>query len=139
MLLRPWACWYPSPAKGSNAAGAVGAKLAYEGGPSIGVDRGAQAGHQRKVIVQIVDRREPRAEDLVRALQMMQIAARELAACVARAGLIDRRGIAPVARVADLEIAIAREQPAVTRVAGRQDAIEHVDAHRHCLDQIFRR
>ena len=66
-------------------------------GQRPGSDRVAQAGHQRQVIVQVVDRGELRAEDLVHPLQVMQVAAREIAACVAAARRVERRRVRAVA------------------------------------------
>src|SRR3954451_15436304 len=97
----------------SNAARPIGAKIGDEAGQSTGLDCRAYVGHQGEVIVEIVNRREPCAEDLVRALQMMQVSTREFPARVARASGIDRRRVDFVARIADLEIAVAGEQPSI--------------------------
>ena len=84
-----------------------------------------------------VESREPRAENLIRALKVMQIPASELPTRVARARRVERRRIATVARVADPEVAIAGEQPTVTRVPGRQHAIEHINARQDGFDQVL--
>ena len=104
-----------------------------------GLDRRAQRPHQLLVVVQVVQRVQARAEDLVRFLQVVEIGAREMAAGVAGALRVERARVVAMARIADLEIAVAGEEPAVTRVARRQHAVEEVDARRDRLDQIFRR
>src|SRR5207244_5409738 len=82
---------------------------------------------------------QARAEDLVRFLQVVEVRAGETPAGIARALFIERAGSVAMARVADLEIAVAREEPAVPRIARRQHAIEEIDAGGHRLDQILRR
>ena len=42
-------------------------------------------------------------------------------------------------RILDLDVAIAGKNPAVTRIAGRHHAIEHVDAGFDRENQVFRR
>ena len=59
-----------SPARANASAGErftapVGREARDVTGKPTGCDRLAQLGHQRQVIVQVVDRREPRAEDFV--------------------------------------------------------------------------
>src|SRR5437762_10097490 len=100
-------------------AGAVSLERLGIAGERPGGDRLAQLGKQGQVIVQVVDCRQPRAEDLIGALQVMQIGAAEMAAGVARAARIERRGIGAVAGVTDLDVAIAGEQPPITGVACR--------------------
>src|ERR1700737_253302 len=55
-----------------------------------GFDGGAHFAHQFQVVVQIVNGIELRAENFTGAMQMMQIAASEMAAGVARAGFVER-------------------------------------------------
>jgi len=93
-----------------------------------GLDGGAQLAHQRQVVMQVVDRGEARAEDLVDPLQVVQVRAREVPAGIAVAGGVERSRVVPMYRVADSDIAEAREEPAVTRIARGQHAVEHVDA-----------
>src|SRR6266567_887093 len=71
-------------------------------GQGIGGNRLAQLGKQRQVIVQVVDGVEPRAEDLVRALQVGEVGTAESAAGVARAVRIERGEVGAVTGVADL-------------------------------------
>ena len=85
----------------------------------------------------MVFRRAP--EDLVGAVQVVQVGAREVPAGVAAAGLVQRARVGAVARVLDLHVAEAREEPAVARVAGRHDAVEHVDAGGDRVDEVLRR
>src|SRR6266704_1156654 len=73
----------------------------------------AQFPHQRLVVVQVVQGVEPRAENLVDLLQVMQVAAREMRARVASAALIERARIVAIAGVADLDVAAAGEEPSL--------------------------
>src|SRR5262245_56440841 len=91
-----------------------------------GFDPLAQLAHQAEVVVQVVHRIEPRAEDLVRFLQVVQVRAAEVAAAVAPAGFVERPRVVAPTRVADLDVARAGEEPAVARVARRQHAVEKV-------------
>ena len=70
---------------------------------------------------------------------MVQIGAREVAAGVAAAGLVQRRLVFLVLGVLDLDVAKTGEQPAIAGVTRRHDAVEHVDAVRHARHQVFRR
>src|SRR5882762_7916358 len=58
---------------------------------------------------------------------------------IAGAALVERAGVVAVARVADLEVAVAREEPAVPGIACGQHAVEEIDARRDRLDQVFGR
>src|SRR5262244_662372 len=97
----------------------------------------AQLAHESLVVVQVVQGVEPRAEDLVDLLQMVQVAPGKTRAGVAAAGLVERPRVVAVARVADLDVAEAGEEPAVPRVARRQHAVEHVDPGRHGLGDVL--
>src|SRR5215467_5380360 len=100
-------------------------------------DRLAQLAHEGLVVVQVVQGIEARAQDLVDLLQMVQVAPGETRAGVAAAGLVERPRVVAVARVADLDVAEAGEEPAVPRVARRQHAVEHVDPGRHGLGDVL--
>src|SRR5438128_4740765 len=89
--------------------------------------------------MQVVQGVEPRAENLVDLLQMMQVAAREMRAGVAPAALIERARVVAIAGVADFDVAAAGEEPAVAGVARRQHAVEHVDSGRDRLDDVLGR
>src|SRR5690348_11628349 len=52
-------------------------------------------------------------------------------------GRIDRAFVLRVFGVLDIETTKAREQLSVPGIPGRQDAVEHVDAARHTLNQVF--
>ena len=86
-----------------------------------------------------MDRVEARAKDLVHALEMVKVRPREIAAGVATAVRVERAGVFAMLRVADLDVAPAREQPAVACVARGHHAVEHVDAFGDCIDDVFRR
>src|SRR5437899_1987879 len=103
------------------------AKRDYGVGKLSFCDRAAQLAHERLVVVQVVQGIEPRAEDLVHLLQVMQVAAREMCAGVAGAGAVQRPRVVAVAGVADLDVAVAGEEPAVAGVSRGKDAVEHVD------------
>src|SRR5438034_9348437 len=59
-------------------------------GECAGGNRLPELREQREIVVQVMDGIEPRAEDLVDALQMMQVRAAEAAAGVARAAGVER-------------------------------------------------
>src|SRR5689334_8855596 len=102
-------------------------------------NRAAQTVHQLLVVVEVVQRVQPCAEDLIHALEMVQVGAREVAAGVARAFLVERFDLVAVTRVPQLDDAVAGIDPAIARVPGRQHAVEHVDARRHRHYQVVRR
>src|SRR6187455_265445 len=80
-------------------------------------DRLAQGLHEGEVVSEVVDGVEAGAQDLVRPVQMVQVTSTEVGAGVASAGFVERLRIEPVARVLDLHVAEAREEPAVACVA----------------------
>ena len=122
-----------------DAARAVGLELRAEGLEAAGVQRLAHLAHQVQVVVQVVDAGQHRPQHLAAAVQVVQVGAAE-AGC--RCGSC-RSGRAAARRlrcgVADLQVAEAREQVAVARVARGHHAVEHVHALRHAFDQVFRR
>src|SRR5215471_1746903 len=120
-------------------ARAVRPEPLHIGGECPASDRLAQLREQREVIVQVVNSVEPRAEDLVRALQVMQVSAAEVAAGIAVAAFVERREVVAIARVTDLDVAVAREEPAVARVARGKDAVEHVDSVSDGFRDVLRR
>src|SRR6476659_9154902 len=103
------------------------------------LDRAPQCAHQLQVVMQVVDRVQARAEDLVGAVEMVQVAPGEVAAGVALSVGVQGLRILAMAGVLDLDVAPAGEEPAVPRVAGGQHAIEHVDAAAHGLHQVLGR
>src|ERR1700693_1641002 len=86
--------------------------------------RPAELAHERQVVMKVVQRVQTRAQDLVGALQVVQVRAAEVAAGVTTAVRIERPGIAAVPGIANLDIAMACVQPAVARVARWQHAVE---------------
>ena len=62
-----------------------------------------------------------------------------VAARVALAGRIQRPIVFRILRIPDIDPALAREELAIPGVPRRHHAIEHVDAPRHALDEVFRR
>ncbi len=71
---------------------------------------------------------EPEAEDLLLVDQMPDVGAAERRARRAGAAFVQRARVARKACVAEVEPALPRERAAGARGAGRQDAVEHVDA-----------
>ena len=69
---------------------------------------------------------------------MPQIAAAKVAAGVAGAALFDRAGVLVMNRIADIHHTGAREQVGVARMAGRHDAVEHIDAAPYRFDDVLR-
>src|SRR3546814_8914488 len=70
---------------------------------------------------------------------MMQIGPGKMSASVAMAAWVQRAGIVAIAGIAYLDVPVAGKQPAISRIAGRHDAVEHVDSAADPLDEIFRR
>ena len=74
-------------------------------GQAAGGNRFAQLAHQHLVVVQVMQRVELRAEDFADAVQVVQVGAREVAAGVAVAALVERARVVLVLRVLDLDVA----------------------------------
>src|SRR6185295_4296510 len=102
------------------------------------LDAGAQPAHELEVVMQVVDGVEARAEDLVAAIEMAQVGAREIATGVAGAGRIERPRVGVVGGVADVHHALRGEQVTVARMARRHHAVEHVDTAQHGCDDVLR-
>src|SRR5688572_2696587 len=115
------------------------AKLRHETGELSPLDRATQFPHQFQKVIEVVPGIEPRAENFVHLLKMVQIRAAEVTAGVASTRFIERPQVVPVAGVPELDRAMAREDPAVARVAGGQHAIEHIDACGDRFDDILGR
>src|SRR5215218_8608743 len=88
-------------------AGAVAPELQRPRIQRLRPDCLAQFAGEAKVVVEIVDRVEARAQDLVHFLQMMEIGAGEVRAGVAIARLVERAGVAAMFRVAYPHVAMA--------------------------------
>src|ERR1043166_8192940 len=84
--------------------------------------------HGVKVKVQIMQRVKRRRADFAAHEKMAEIRATERPTRVAAAGGIGRPLVFGVARILDVEAALTGEQLPRSRVPGRQDAVEQVDA-----------
>src|SRR5437764_12792271 len=69
---------------------------------------------------------------------MAQVRARVAAADRARARVIEGARVGRPARVLDVQLSARGERLTVATVARRHYAVEHVNAHREALDQVFR-
>src|SRR5688572_20434560 len=118
-------------------AGPVGVEGGPPGGESACLDGRAHLPGEVEVEVEVVQRVQARAQDLVGPVQVVQVGPREVAARMAAAGGIERTGVVAVPRVLDLHVAESGEEPAVPRVAGRHDAVEHVEPARDALHDVL--
>ena len=90
------------------------------------------------MVIGEVDRREQdRAEHLVGLDEVVEIGARIVARGGAGTRLVDRARVVGVARVLEVDRPEAGEGEPVPAVARRQDAVEHVDAACHRLDDVL--
>ena len=89
--------------------------------------------HDDLVEVQIVDGVELCAQDFADTVQMVQVGAAEILTGLAGAAFINRTLVEFVFGVFDLQIAKTGKQPAVTRIAGRHHAVEHIHAVCHAV------
>ena len=103
------------------------------------VDRASRVDHERVVVVQIVEREEPRAERLAAFEQVMQIGARMARARGARARRVERVVARRVGAARDPHAPRRRERRPLPREVRRQHAVENVDAGEHRVQQIGRR
>ena len=81
-------------------------------------DSFAHFGHDDLVEMQVVDGVELCAQDFADSVQVVQVGAAEVLACVAGAAFINRTLVEFVFGVFDLQIAKTGKQPAVTCIAG---------------------
>ena len=95
---------------------------------AVALDRRARAGRQLEDEAQIVERQQPQPEDLLLVDEVTDVRAREAPAGGARAVLVERPRVAGEAGVPEVQPARPSECAAGARRAGRQDAVEHVDA-----------
>src|SRR5258706_3605452 len=95
--------------------------------------------HGVKVKAEIMQRVKGACGHLPGHVEMPQIGARMRAASVTAALRIDCSSVLGKPRVLDIDATLAGEQLAVAGVAGRHDAVEHVDTARHTLHEIRRR
>src|SRR6185436_5707350 len=69
---------------------------------------------------------------------MAQVGAREIGATIATTGLVERTRIIGELGALDVELAAPGVNGAVARVARRNDAVEHVVAGAHRMDDVLR-
>src|SRR5688500_4398684 len=86
-----------------------------------------------------MQRVEARAQNLSCSLQMMQVGTGEMATGIAGALVVGWSSIQTIPAIAQLDDAVACEEPAIARVAGRQHTVEHVYSQRDGMDNICRR
>src|SRR6185436_15963601 len=123
----------------SVALGPAGVELGHECVEPSLFERRTHGLHQGQILVEIMNGAEARGQNLAALVEVSQISAAVVAACVTRTGRVERRGIGLIARVADLQHAGRREQMTVARMPRRHDAVEHVHAAANRLDQVLGR
>src|SRR5512138_2636724 len=84
-------------------------EVARKGAEALFFDRVAHRLHQGKIMVQIMNRPEPRGQNFSAFVQVAQIGSAVMRAGIAAARFIERPGIGLVAGIADLDYARARE------------------------------
>ena len=95
--------------------------------------------HRIKVERHVVDAVQDAAGDFAGDVEVAQVGAREVPAGVAAAVRVRGQVVFSEAGVLDVHGPHPREELAVAGVAGRHDAVEHVDAAPHGLDDVGRR
>ncbi len=80
---------------------------------------------------------EPRAQNLIATIEMIQVGARIIATGIAIALGIEWAGVAFMLRVTDFYHAIGHKQMSVTGVAGWHHAVKHIDTATNAFNQIF--
>src|SRR5215469_14716267 len=95
-------------------------KSGDETGERFLLDRAAQTPHQIAIVAEIVLGQQHASEDLVGADEMMEISAAVMCARGAAAAFIERPRILAMARVAQIDLAAARERLAGAAGARRQ-------------------
>ena len=95
--------------------------------------------HQALVIGDVDFRQQHRPQRLARPDKVMQVGARITARRWPRALFVERPWIVSMSGVAQIDLAEPRIRHPVTAVARRHHAIEHVDAARDGLQNIFGR
>src|SRR6476646_3600468 len=102
-------------------------------------NRRADARHQLLVVSHIDRREQDAAEDLVRFHQVVKVRARIVARRRTAAGFVEGTRIVRVARVLEVDPPKSRKGEPMAAVAGREHAVEHVNAARHRRENIFGR
>ena len=113
--------------------------LAREGRVGAGLDGGPRVPHQLQVVVEVVNRQQPRAQRLAALHEVVQVGAGEAAAGGARASGVEGRVDIAVHAARDPHAPGGREGGALPRQASRQHAVEHVDPAPHRHQQVGRR
>ncbi len=93
--------------------------------------------HQFQVVVQVMHGVEMGGQHFLGAVQMVQVGAAEVLAGVTGAGGIERAFVIFKTGVADANVPMLGKQPTIAGIAGGHDAVKHVDALPHGVDQIF--
>ena len=92
-----------------------------------------------KVKAQVMQRVKGGGIDFVSHVQVAQIGPGTGSTGHAPALRIERPFVFDITGVLDIDLAFARKQLAVARIAGRQDAVEHIDPPGDRLNQVLRR
>ena len=95
--------------------------------------------YQTQVEGEVVYRGDLQPKDLVSADEVVQVSQAVLLVDEGRTLGIDRAELLRPLRVADIDRAVAREELAVAPVAGRHDAVKHIDTAGNVLQQVDRR
>src|SRR5580658_8561235 len=122
----------------SIGAAPRGKKIPHTGVKFAPGDGGAQRAHEAQVEVQVVDGVEPRAENLVTAVEVPQVGAAEVAAGIAAAGRIDGLEVVLVGAVPYVHDPGRSKQVAVAGVPGRHDTVTHIDPAYHRGHDVLR-
>ena len=109
-----------------------------ERGVAPRLDRRAGAAHEVEVVVQVVDREEPRPERLAALEEVVQVRPRPGPAGEARAGGVERLVREPVVAAGEPDAPRRGEGRPLPRHRGGKDAVEHVDALADRLEEIRR-
>src|SRR5271166_2164676 len=94
--------------------------------------------HQALIVGKVDGSERDCAKHLARLEQMMKVCPRIVAGGSAVAFRIDGARIICMTGILEVQRPEAREGEPVAAIAGRQHAVEHVDAARHCFDQVRR-
>src|SRR5213079_122396 len=104
---------------------------------SSGADRGAHLPGEPYQEPHVVQRQQPKSQQLFGHEQVPQVAARERGARLAIARRVERPRVVAVLGVADVHRAVGRERRTVAPVARGRDAVEQVEAALHCRDEVL--
>ena len=99
-----------------------------------GLDSVTNALHVLLVVREIVDGAQLRAQNLVATIKMVQISATKVRTGVALTVFIKRARAYLMARIAQFNDAVAREEMPIARVACGHHAVEHIDTTAHRLE-----